>query len=932
MSDLPTGTVTFLFTDIEGSTRLWEQHPEAMRAALARHDALLRAAIEARGGHVFKTMGDAFCSAFSAAPDAVDAVLAIQQSLRSLQPSAVTAGDRPLHPLRGYPVGAPASTLPLLVRVALHTGAAEVRDRDYFGPALSRVARLLTVAHGGQVLLSAATRELVQDDLPPGASLRDLGSHRLRDLQRAEHVFQLLHADLPADFPPLTSLETLPNNLPLQLSSFVGREKEMAQVRRLLETTRLLTLTGTGGTGKTRLALQVAAELLDGESDGVWLVELAALADPALVLQAVATVLGVREEPGRPLTLTLVDVLKPKRLLFLLDNCEHLLQACATLAEVLLRGCPGVQILATSREGLNIAGETTYRLPSLSLPDLRAPLPTAERLMEYEAARLFIDRATAALPAFTLTDASAPAVAQVCHRLDGIPLAIELAAARVKVLSVERIAERLDDSFRLLAGGSRTALPRHQTLRALIDWSYDLLSEAERTLLRRLSVFAGGWTLEAAEAVCADDERPTTNDERQGRDENVTVGRWSLVVGRYEVLDLLMQLVEKSLVVYEERGEEDRYRLLETIRQYSRDRLLGAGEAEVVHRRHRDFFLRLAEEAEPKLHGPEQAGWLERLEREHDNVRAALEWCQAESATYAEGVGSGREAGLRLAGALWWFWLVRGYFTEGRDRLARALSRVDTASPTAARANALNGAGNLAVWQADYAAGRSLHEESLAIRRALGDRPSIARSLNNLGLVAWRQGDYSAARALYEEALAVTRELGERGGEALVLNNLGLIATDQADYAAALSLFRESLAIQRELGDKLNIAIALNNLGNATQHQGDYETARALYKASLEIRRELGNKHGIVYSLERFACLAATQGQAARSARLFGAGESLREAIGARMDAADRADYEPHVAAARAALGDEAFAVAWAEGRAMTLEAAIEYALEAPDA
>jgi class 3 adenylate cyclase len=490
---LPTGTVTFLFTDIEGSTRLWEQHPEAMEAALIRHDELAARIIQQHEGSLVKHRGegDSLFAVFARAADAVAAALTLQQVLRA----------EPWPATEGHPEG-----MPLQVRVALHTGDAAFRDGDYFGAAVNRCARLRAVAHGGQILLSSATQELVRDALPEEIRFQDLGEHRLRDLARPERVFQLLHPDLPADFPPLSSLNTLPNNLPQQVTSFIGREKEMAEVRRLLSTTRLLTLTGSGGTGKTRVSLQVAADLLEGDGDGVWLVELAPLADPSLVSQAVATALGVREEPGKPLSQTLVEFLKPKRLLLLLDNCEHLLSACAELAGLILRSCPGVQILATSREGLNIPGETTYRLPSLSLPDPRQLPSTVESVSQYEAVRLFIDRATAAVPAFAVTNQNAPAVAQLCVRLDGIPLAIELAAARVKAMSVEQINGRIADMFRLLTGGSRTALPRQQTLRAAIDWSYDLLSEKEKILLRRLSVFAGGWALEAAEQVCADPE------------------------------------------------------------------------------------------------------------------------------------------------------------------------------------------------------------------------------------------------------------------------------------------------------------------------------------------------------------------------------------------------------------------------------------------
>lgn len=484
-SALPTGTVTFLFTDIEGSTTHWDRYEDAMRPALRRHDAILREALATHNGFNFKNIGDAFCAVFATAPDALQAALQAQRILTA-------------EPWQGVgPNG-------IRVRMALHTGAAEMRDNDYFGPPLNRVARLLSIGHGGQVLLSQPVFELVRDHLPVGAELRDMELHRLKDLGRPEHVYQLLTSDLPSDFPALKSLEYWPNNLPQQTTSFIGREKEVGEIKSLLGKTRLLTLTGAGGAGKTRLGLQVAADLLESEENGVFLAEFAPLSDPTLVGQTVAQALDVREEANRPITQTLTDFLKPKKLLLLFDNCEHVLNDAARLADALLRACPGVRILASSREGLNILGEMTYRVPSLSLPDPKKP-QTVESLTQYEAVRLFIERAQAAQPSFAVTNQNAPAVAQLCHRLDGIPFAIELAAARVRALSVEQISARLDDRFRLLTGGSRTALPRQQTLRAMIDWSYDLLSDDEKTLLRRLSVFAGGWTLEAAEAVCADE-------------------------------------------------------------------------------------------------------------------------------------------------------------------------------------------------------------------------------------------------------------------------------------------------------------------------------------------------------------------------------------------------------------------------------------------
>jgi predicted ATPase/class 3 adenylate cyclase/Tfp pilus assembly protein PilF len=1000
---LPSGTVTFLFTDIEGSTRLWERHPGAMEAALGRHDALAAAVIPQHAGTLVKQRGegDSLFAVFARPADAVAAATALQQALYS----------EPWQP-----------ETPVRVRMALHTGNAALREGDYYGTAVNRCARLRALAHGGQVLLSQTTGDLVREHLPTAASLRDLGSHRLKDLQQPERIFELLHPDLPADFPPLRSLAAFAHNLPAQLTSFIGREAEMAEVKQFLATTRLLTLSGSGGCGKTRLALQVAADLLEEYPDGVWLVELAPLADPTLVPQTVASALGVREEPGRPLTATLGDYLRPKQVLLVLDNCEHLLAACAQLAESLLRACLKLRILASSREGLGIGGEQTYRVPSLSLPDTRH-LPPLEGLQEFEAVQLFADRARLSQATFAVTQVNAPAVVQVCERLDGIPLAIELAAARVKALPVEKLNERLDNMFRLLTGGSRTALPRQQTLRALIDWSYDLLSEPERALMRRLSAFAAGWTLEAAEAVC--------------------VGEG---VEEWEVLDLLTSLVEKSLVLYEEREGEGRYRLLETVRQYARDRLLEAGEAAGVRGRHRDWCLELAERAEPHLcAGAEQAAWLNRLEREHDNLRASLAWCQE--------VEESAEAGLRLAGALNRFWYKRGRLAEGMQWLTSALAAGSRAS-VAVRGKALGGAmfiantdqsaslaalsaegltlgreagdkwltghsllgmgwaannrgdhteaaalfeeglplareagdpwlitillQNLAIaaqFRGDVELARALHQEALHRYRKAEDTGGTAAQHLNLGGLAWGQGDYDQSRALFSEALALLRENDDRIMILDVLGTLAYLALEQRDYetargrwdealaiarelddksrmadlhlslarlaqtlsddeaatahyAAARVLFEEDVATNRERGDQYKVAASLNNLGHVFREQGEYEAARAHYQASLAIRGGLGYKPGILRNLTGLVVVALAQAQFERAARFFGVVEELREATGVPLPPADRAEHERSVAAVRTALGEEAFAAAWAEGRAMSLEEAIKYALE----
>lgn len=924
--NLPTGIVTFLFTEIEGSAQLWENHPALMPAALARHDALLRAAIEENRGHVFKTAGDQFCVAFGHASDALAAALAAQRALvADLGGEGEGQDTRP----------------PLKVRMALHTGPAEERDGDYFGPTLNRVARLLAAGHGSQVLLSDATSRLAESALPDGAALRSLGSHRLRDLRQPEHIHQLMHPDLPAEFPPLRSLQAFANNLPQQMTSFVGRQQEIAEVKRLLAANRLLTLTGAGGSGKTRLALQAAAELLEEYEDGVWLVELAPLTDPGLIPQAVATVLRVSEEAGKPLVQTLTEHLQTRQTLLILDNCEHLLNACAEFASALLRACRHVTVLATSREALGLPGERTYRVPSLSMPalkdfgpppsDFQSQNPTSKNesdLMQYESARLFVERAQLARSSFAISRQNAPAIAQLCVRLDGIPLAIELAAARVRAMSVEQIASRLDDRFRLLTGGSRAALPRQQTLRALIDWSYDLLSEPEKALLRRLSVFAGGFTLEAAEAVC-------------GNTEAAPPTRPYAHTPTPDTLDLLTALVDRSLVIWEDGQTTSRYRLLETVRAYARDRLLETGEGVAVRLRHRDYFLQLAQGASDYLYGPEQARWLDRLEIEHDNLRAALEWCKADPDSL--------EAGLRLAGRLGQFWQIRGFVSEGSEHLAALLAQTGPQDePSGARADALTSAGILAWQRNDLRAARDLLQEALRLRQALGDEKAAAAVLSNLAAVTHAEGDADAARNLLQQSLEVNRRLQDPYGIAAALVNLGWVALQQGDLDAAHRFSEESLSLWKQIGNRHAAAVALNNLGTVARLRGDFNAAESRAKESLQIRRELGDQLGVAWSLEAFAKLAAAraystapptqnvhgastarnQADLTRAAVLFGAAETLRESGGLPLVPADRQEVEEVIARVRTALETTAFAAAWAQGRAMTPEQAMQCALE----
>ncbi len=778
-----------------------------------------------------------------------------------------------------------------------------------------------------------------------------------------------------------------PRRLPRPLTDLLGRDGEVIEIAARLRQRRLVTLTGIGGVGKTRLAIAVAEVLVEEYTDGAWFVDLAGVSDANLVVQSVATVLGVHEEPGVSLQEALVSFLRPRLLVLVLDNCEHLLPTCASLAEDLLHSGSGVRVLATSRQALGITGEVDWQVPPLPFPEL-VHLPTeATRLLaevsECASAQLFVERAESVQKTFALTAHNALAIAQICQRLDGIPLALELAAGNVKVLPVEQIARRLDDVFQLLIRGSRTALPRQQTLRATMDWSYALLNDTEKALLCGLSVFAGGWTLQAAEEVCSGASRTAEES-----------------VSSREVLQVLTHLTDKSLVVSEERAGEARYRLLETVRQYARERLGKSGATDAWRIAHRDYFLRLAEDAQEKLGGPEQKMWVQHLETEHDNLRAALDFCLTTS--------KGVEVGLQLAAALQQFWWTHGHLSEGRYCLETALNRPDAQEPTPTRARALSGAGSLALMQGDYVGARGWYEKSLALGQALEDKQGVARVLGNLGMVADRQGDYAAARSYFEASLTMKREFGDKRGiantllglgnvameqsdyvtarllseESLALGqeledkrciarsltNLGNIAHLQGDYTVAHPLYEASLAIQRDLGDQRGVARSLNNLGNVATAEGNFAAARSLFEESLELQRELGDREGIAYSLcnlgsllgkqgeysaahaclreclttcqdlgEKWAVAYALEGcaemayrqqQTERSIQVYAAAHALRVTHGSPLPPNECQEYDRHVAALREAVGENRFREAWAKGQVKTLEQAIAYALE----
>src|SRR5829696_130377 len=884
-----------------------------MRSALARHDESLRWAIEEHDGYVFKTVGDAFCCAFPTAPDALEAALVAQRELFAQE------WDEEIVTLR--------------VRMALHTGAAEERDGDYFGPPLNRVARLLSAAHGGQVLLSLATQELVRDQLPADVELWDLGEHRLKDLGRPEHVFQLATSDLTADFPPLRTLDVQPNHLPLQPTPLVGREREIGEVAERVrsEEMRLLTLTGPGGTGKTRLGLQAAADVLEEFSDGVFFVALATITEPELVASTIALALGVKESAEQSLMESLKNYLRDRRLLLVLDNFEQVLEGAPLVGE-LLGSCPKLKVLATSRIPLRLYGEQEYLVPPLSLLDPKV-MPLLEVLTQYEAVKLFVQRARAVKTDFNVTNDNAPAVAEICARLDGLPLAIELAAVRTRMLPPQKMLERLGNRLELLKGGARDLPTRQQTLRGTIDWSYELLEEEEKTLFGRLSVFSGGRTLEAIEEIC-DPE------------------------GELDALEVMESLLEKSLLRQEVGVEgEPRFVMLETVHEYAREKLQESGEEQEIKRAYAQYFLALAEEGESEVRGPEAATWLERLEAEHDNMREALSWSLEQEKI---------ELGLRLAGALWRFWWMRSHYSEGRRWLENALAVEGRGSPSA-RALALAGIGEIASHQGDldqaqeacqeglellaheasaakiylllslgkvarmredYTWATQVNEESVALSRERRDAWGLASSLLSSALVTQIQGDSEKATELYEESMNLFREWGDKQGLAFCSLNLGLVAITQGDLVRAAKLTEEAVALFRELGSRGDVSVNLNNLGWIAFLRNDLGKAVDLYKQSMALAWETGMYTVVLDDLVGFACLAGAQGDAVRAAQLCGAAEALHEATGYPRDPISQAEMEPYVASGRSQIHEAVWEKSWEEGRTMTLEEAVSYALE----
>ena len=925
MHDRPRGTVTFLFTDIEGSTRILSAiGPEAYGELLDVHHDVMRAAIAAHAGHEIDTAGDAFFVAFAKPLEAIEAVIDAQRGLGA-------------HP---WPEGAA-----IKVRMGIHTAEATTTSTGYVGVGVHRAARICHVARGGQVLVSQATHDLLLDErggARTAPAFLDLGTHRLKDFSEPQRIYQLTAPGLATEFPPLRSA-TSPTNLPAELTSFVGREREAAEIRALLDRHRLVTLVGVGGTGKTRLMLHVAGEVVGKHAEGEWLIELAPLREPGLVVDEAVRALGVQVGPGQTSMNALIDFLRDKDLLLLLDNCEHLIDAAAALAEPLLASCRSLQIIATSREALGISGEATYPVPSLGLPAQSEDIDL-ETIGSTEAVALFVERARTTLPSFQLDAASAPSVVEICRRLDGIPLALELAAARVNVLSPAEIAKGLGDRFRLLTGGRRTAVPRQQTLQALIDWSWDLLEEADLRLIRRLSVFTGGWTLEAAAAVTGGDDTST-----------------------FETLDGLGRLVDRSLVTVGHDGET-RYGMLETIRQYARDRLVAAGEADAVRTRHLAWYRQLAAAAAPGLEGRDTVAWRVRLDADLDNLRAALDWA----------FETDPQAAIETCLGLSRYWRARSMGAEGVERMRQALELVRQwrllPSPVSDADRLLLEARvtvalQLVMWNQGSSTWRSIAGQALSIARESGDPGALSDTLalgvqaelmthggqatdamraaayeslelatriddpSRIGAaqvaVAGSEslGNPAAAERMLELATETARRTDNPWGMASIAQMRGRIDAEGNRHREAQLWFHQAQVVFEEVGDIRFALSAQSERGHSLRRSGAIDDAEAEYRQTIRGWQRSGNRGAVANQLESFGFTAIARGDGARAARLLGAAEALRERVGEAMSPRERVEYDAELGRGRALVDAATFDAAWSEGRALSADAAVALAV-----
>jgi predicted ATPase/class 3 adenylate cyclase len=874
MPDLPTGTVTFLFTDIEGSTQLLEELGEGFRALQDAHSAIVRGAVSQHGGVEIRTEGDSFFVVFEAPGAAVRAVVDAQRGL-----------DR-----HRWPQGRA-----LRVRMGMHTGHGVLGGGDYLGLDVNRAARIAALGWGGQVVISDALRGLVEHDLPEGVAIRSLGVHRLKDLSHPEHLFDVVIEGLPSEFPPIRTLE-VPINLPTPLTSFVGREDEIARARALLAESRLITLTGSGGTGKTRLGVQVAAAAAAEFPDGVFFVDLSPVSDPVLVVPTIAAALGLREEGWeRPVNEVLENYLRERQMLLVLDNFEQVLDAAGEVRR-LLAVSPRSKILVTSRRPLHLRGEQSVPVAPLPVPDTGRPLHVDD-VDRSAAVRLFVDRATAVDPDFALTEDNASQVAEICARLDGLPLAIELAASRVALLGPATMLRGMERRLPLLTSGPRDLPARQRTLRAVVGWSYELVAEADRVLFRRLSTLAGGWTLASASAVCDPDG------------------------AGIDVLEGIASLLDASLVHRTTASGEQRFDMLQIVREFGLERLEAEDDRTAIERRHARWFLGLAEEAERHFRGPGLERWLRSLEVEHDNLRAALRWTLEEDDA---------EIGLCLAASLWRLWHLGGYLSEGRHWTSAVLALPSASERTLARARALTALGGLAYWQNDVPAVRSSYEEALAIARELGDRPMIADGTYNFAFSPGLEGDRESARTLFRQSMEMFQRLGDSRGEADSMWALSLIARLDGDLPGSLSYAEGSVRRHRALGDVFGLVDSLHELGRAAYEMGDLETARASFLESLEILGPLGYRTGIAIVLDNLAAQELSGGRLVRALRLRGASEGLKESSGGRPPA-EFVDLPDPRGTLRGTMSEQQIVDEWERGKAMSLDEVLAYAsLEEP--
>ncbi len=910
----PFGTVTFLLLDIQDSSALRQQGEEALKQALEAYDKQTRKTIQKHGGQVVREAGEVLWAAFARASDAIAAAIESHQWLDTHHGSSEPGMIQ---------------LLPLRARSALHTGEVGSKGEGFFGSDLDHAARLLAATHGGQLLCSEATAALLSHALEPGPRLIDLGIYRLRGVENPERLFQVNYPGVPErKFPPPAAEHGYSGTLPFQVTRFFGREPELAELQEIVlgTETRLVTITGPGGTGKTRLSLESARRLLAPLQGAVWFVPLAEIRDPDLIIESVLDAIGMQRTVGVEPVEQVVEASSRQPALLVLDNFEHLVTEGAPVIQALLERAALLKCMVTSRRLLNLEGEREFPLSPLPPPE---ETNSPEQLVLNASVRLFLDRAQAVRPDFQVTKRNASAVAQLCRRLEGIPLALELAAARAQVLTSAQMLARSVQRFDLLVSRQRGIAARHRTMRAAVDWSYQLLTPELQKFFARLSVFRGGWTLEAVEAVC---EVPSA-------------------------LDLLTELRECSIIQGRVVEAEMRFQMLETMREFAMEGL-DSDERARLERRHAEYYLALAERANLELRGPEQVAWLNRLSADHDNLRAALEWSKSNV--------DDEETGLRFGYALWRFWYARGHLSEGRKQLADVLAL--TSEHTIARAKALNIAGAVAYYESNLVAARTFYEESLTIHRELGDKQNTAFLLNNLACVADDQGDYARARPLYEEAIALYREIGDQWGIANSLLNLGTDFYSQGDIATARSLYEESLDILNQLGDKFSIAHLLLNLGDALKEEsdlvgsrtayeealalyrelehangiadcldrfgriayeeGDYDKARSLFEEALAIRIELEGRQGLILSLESFGVLALAEGKAERSARLFGAAAALRKKIGIPLPPTEQRRQDKYLDALHRLLSEKEYASAWQSGEALDWEKATAYLLE----